>query len=374
MDSSGIASPFDGPQGDPQTGLQQCHGATAGPGAAAHQLRHRGEVDAGPVGDRAHTASLDFAQGEHQEPNLLGRDVIAGLVGPRAAESSRRVEPGTWGHDGNVVPASEYPGIYTRNTEEFARRVAGFLPRQVDLEEWLAVRPFVHDVLSRFGTVFAPHDNQPLIGLTRLAIWAHCLNRYELTTEQVLDPVMIHAFLRDAQRHRGMSSQWSQKLHLLSPWSSRCATARYQCGTTWSLTQRETDAMWDWALGQRSGMQRRRALVYLTLGLGAGLQVKDIGGLRVRHILFEQDRILVGAPRSRYLRVVPVNPPWDDFLRHAADDLTPDDLVLMPGLDIEPRRAMQRFYCTMRYQGTAVPSLPRLNRTWAQQAAWGALT
>lgn len=94
-------------------------------------------------------------------------------------------------------------------------------------------------------------------------------------------------------------------------------------------TPAELISLRSWARGQTTGRKRRDCLTLLALSIGTGLSATEIGLIKARHIVVDEDGVLVVVEGQRN-RTVPVLTQWGDVLIEAAAEVDPESYLFCP--------------------------------------------
>jgi integrase len=123
----------------------------------------------------------------------------------------------------------------------------------------------------------------------------------------------------------------------------------------------EQAALRSWARGGRTEYRREQSALLLALGIGAGLQRADVIDLRVKHLIVDQDGVLVNVVGGKHPRAVPVLSDWEEALVDTVNSgRDPDTYLVLP----RTKSRLKNLFNTQNVSGTGAPSTNRMRATW----------
>lgn len=210
-----------------------------------------------------------------------------------------------------------------------------FVPRAISEQEWVAVRPLMHEILRRSGIRGTTAFKQHMSDVTLYLAWAY-RQGCALQIATVLDHKLIEEWARiemspldDTTRNTRRSRLRSLASNLNpGPTAPPRGTPISRAAVRPPYTDQEAAAIVRIATTQPSPRMRRQLCALVGLGLGAGLDSTDLRHLRAGHV---QDRgdagVWVNVTGTR-TRLVVVRRQHEDLVRAGIEGLAPGDLVL----------------------------------------------
>jgi hypothetical protein len=244
--------------------------------------------------------------------------------------------------------------------------LARYQPRNIDLQQWSAIRPFVVGLAGRLDLVGQASAARIIRVLTRLAVW--CVGEgLPLEVEVVLDPDTVERFValgladdRSRATYRAVLRRVGPLLTRRAPWEPRPAVAsRRQVALPY--TQTEMSRLVVDAGLQPTAARRRAAQALMALGAGAGLDGRWVARVAAGDVCRAGDLVLVrvGEPAAR---VVPLLARWEDEVRELADSA--GDEFLVGGRSTSRNRAGALAASLVVPLGHPRLSAARLRSTW----------
>ena len=244
--------------------------------------------------------------------------------------------------------------------------LASYRPLRITPRDWMAVRPFVLEMVTRLRLDGGAGAVRVVRVLARLAAWA-AGERLPLDAEVVLDPDTVERFVavgladdRSRATYRATLRRVGPLLTTKAPWEAKPApVARRHVASPY--TPRELDGLRVAALAQPTPGRVRSARALLALGGGAGLDGRWVARVAAHDVRVGDGAVIlrVGEPVAR---VVPVLACWErEVLDLAA---TAGCEVLVGGNSTSRNRAGALAASLVVASGSPKFSASRLRSTW----------
>jgi integrase len=346
-------------------------------------------ADTGTSGDLADTVLVgEGPQFEGEESSDFGHGIGTDLVGPVAAETTRRGSDGTGHkfslrarevktlHSTNADVTGQAYGVLSKQQQQqqvrlgatVTRKIENFVP-MIPSEHWDAIGAFVRSAITDVEPSSPIMAKKALGSVTAFVHWAWKVG-YELDRKIVFDRFTIEEFIAVGYpqnwsngTRRNMRTQLFSVSQVLLGAEARIPRLNPLPGETPSqpYSAKEIIALRSWANGQATPTRRRDAIVLLALGAGAGLKVEDLFPLRRRDITVIDGFVIVNVG-GRRPRQVPVLAEWEGDLLDAISVLSPDVYAFSQGRTGSEKNTVTHF--VDRTSGEFKPHTFRLRVTW----------
>lgn len=248
----------------------------------------------------------------------------------------------------------------------------GYVPRHLDLYDWLAVRDWCLQVVRTYQPA-SVDDARRLIGdLSWFAAWAHRAAGHDLEVASILVPGLIGEYIdqhcdRLSPKVRAMARA---RLRRLAKAANRDFPPDLPGETAYTSAWRpdpyspsELAAINDWLHGQRTATRRHKASILCALALGAGLYSHEAVRLRVRDITTDQDGTQVHV-RGTTPRIVPVARDWEQPLQQLAASTDAGCYAIIPGRTGTNPSIVSAILAKANDDCGQVPTMSRMRATW----------
>lgn len=251
---------------------------------------------------------------------------------------------------------------------KFAEKVASYTPREVDPQVWAQIRPFVVEMLCRYEPETEASTNQRLTALTAFCAWAQARG-YALERTSLLTLERVEAFTSTAPLGKTAAANYRSRLRGIvrkvnpsgTGVSATVAMAHKPIQAPYSPA--ETAALVRIARTQPSANLGRQLCACVGLGLGAGLDSRDLRPLRRKDVVDHGDdgiRVKVSgpSPRSVWVRI-----DFESLVRAGLNGLGKDRLII--GVSEDRRNVAAKVFEQAHILGDAPPfSQSRMRITW----------
>lgn len=246
-----------------------------------------------------------------------------------------------------------------------------YVPRGVDLPQWLMVRSFTILIVNLMQPASLDEARRWMTVVARLVVFGHCTCGHPLEVEYILHPAVIAEFIDSGLGYSPKVSQmWASKLTSLA----RRINPKFPDGPVYTphlaawrpepYTLSEDGRVFDWADGQRTVMRRGNAWRLIALTMGAGLRTRELADVRVRDITVDNLGVLVKV-RHTPARIVPVLARFEGpLIAMAAEGIDPAAHVFVPGATVRKSKTVADFLKDCNSDCGLPLSTQRARATW----------
>lgn len=258
--------------------------------------------------------------------------------------------------------------------EDVERVVANYVPRYVDLHDWLTIREFVRAAVLDSTPPGEEEARRRITIVGQLVGWAHCRAGYPLARESIftldvigewIDQECGHYTLKVRKMYRARLKSMAKVINPEFP-DVPNETAYLSAWHPEPYTDAEVAEVVGWAKGQTTAVRRHKAMVLLALALGAGLTTEEVVRLRVSDITIDDQGVVldVGGHNPRQ---VPVLAEWEhvltDLVAHVRP-VDPESYVFAPGRTNSKPHLVAGFVKSTNRNGGVAPQPRRMRATW----------
>ena len=317
-------------------------------------------------------------------PNLI-LFPVARTNGPAADQQREALTPGYYlGRPPAPSPAN-HPAWFSAGMnqdritpaagpEDVTHVVSNYVPRYVDLHDWLEVREFVQKAVLDSLPPSGDEARRRITIVGMLVAWAHRQAGYDLDRTAIFTLDVISEWIDQQCGH------YSLKVRKM--YRARLKTIAATINPEFPLVQNETayQSAWNpdpyseaelaeivgWANGQSTAMRRHKAQVLLALTVGAGLYTNEVAALRVSDVEVDGSGVLLHV-RGEHARTVPVLAEWEDVLKELVANVRPVDpeaFVFAPGRRNQKPQVVTGFVQSSNRSGKVEPQTRRMRATW----------
>lgn len=348
--------------GGPDVGLeavfQTGDGAQVGPRRSVKNGGHGRVVDLSETGDLAGGASVHDLL-EFQRERSCGFDTRVPGGAPRpVVDGGRRNESSGPGHSETVRPnltivVSEKAGHGNSHTASFdiggsyhqtyrqvegnavSRVIKGYNATAIQPENWAAIESFVRRSVWQVLPSDAQQASKFMTVLSAHVHWCWQHRGYDLEPTVIFRNEVIDDFLQNGTRHLGKRSVATYRSRLtamqkaLLPWQLRTGelTPIGRVGASEPYSQGQVAALHTWAVQQGTVYRKVNGHILLALGLGAGLSAGEVEQVRCRHVVVDDEGVMVEVVGERP-RLVPVLAEWEEVVAAVAQAAMNQDQFL----------------------------------------------
>ena len=260
--------------------------------------------------------------------------------------------------------------IFAALPAECVRRMVTYQPRMSEAR-WERIREFVEDATAVTAPRCAYTQERLLIVCSGYVDWAVNVAGYPLSAKVVFRHELISRYTTDFLRksagtrrnYRAILLRISEVLlpeHggvSLAPLNDRVSMRPY---SETDLTQLQ-----HWANGQNTPSREHNAMVLLGLCVGGGLWANEVCEARRSDIHFDGEGVLISI-RGTNSRDVPLLARWEPWLRHAVDNLSPDDRVFgnKTRKNNSKNLVTAFIHSSVQSPGLVAPQTNRMRATW----------
>ncbi|MGO1542896.1 MAG: hypothetical protein ACTHXA_00990 [Gulosibacter sp.] len=209
-------------------------------------------------------------------------------------------------------------------------------PKACSQQQWDEIKNFVNEIATEWLAGKNRETWHGVVNLTgRFVVWAYFKQGYPLE-RTLFRQEIVNDFIASALEGRTEKTRATQRDSLFAV--GRVVLQRMfvaperekisQRVETEPYTEAEQIALGMWANTQPSEQSRENAFVILALGLGAGLNMRDINHLKVRDIHVDDAGVVVTPCDGRF---VPMLRQWERIIADTVKPLRTEDYVFRPG-------------------------------------------
>ncbi len=258
--------------------------------------------------------------------------------------------------------------------EDVTHVVMNYVPRYVDLHDWLVVREFVQQAVLDSQPISGDEARRRITIVGMMVAWAHRLAGYDLDRTAIftldvigewIDQECGHYSLKVRKMYRARLKSISKTINPEFP-DVPNETAYQSAWNPDPYSAEELAEVVGWANGQSTAMRRHKALVLLALTVGAGLYTQEVAALKVSDIEVDDDGVLLHV-RGEHPREVPVLAEWEGVLRELVANVRPVDpeaFAFAPGRTNKKPNVVTRFVQSSNKGGKVEPMTRRMRATW----------
>lgn len=316
-------------------------------------------------------------------PNLIPFPVSR-THGPAADKQRERLTPGYYVGRPPAPSPANHPAWFSAGMnqdkitpvtpEDVTHVVRNYVPRYVDLHDWLAVREFVQEAVLDSLPPSGDEARRRITIVAMMVAWAHRTAGYDLDRTAIFTLDVISEWI-DQQ-----CGQYTVKVKKM--YRARLKSIAKEINSEFPVVPNETSysSAWNpqpysaaelaevvgWARGQSTAMRRHKAEVLLSLTVGAGLYTNEVAALRVSDIESDAEGVLLHV-RGAYERTVPVLAEWEDTLRDLVANVQPVDpeaYAFAPGRMNAKPAVVTAFVQSSNRSGSVEPQTRRMRATW----------
>ncbi|GAA1380782.1 hypothetical protein GCM10009638_25660 [Luteococcus sanguinis] len=258
--------------------------------------------------------------------------------------------------------------------EDVTHVVMNYVPRYVDLHDWLVVREFVQRAVLDSQPISGDEARRRITIVGMMVAWAHRLAGYDLDRTAIftldvigewIDQECGHYSLKVRKMYRARLKSISKTINPEFP-DVPNETAYQSAWNPDPYSAEELAEVVGWANGQSTAMRRHKALVLLALTVGAGLYTQEVAALKVSDIEVDDDGVLLHV-RGEHPREVPVLAEWEGVLRELVANVRPVDpeaFAFASGRTNKKPNVVTRFVQSSNKGGKVEPMTRRMRATW----------
>ncbi len=333
------------PQVSSQPGLETGNGEQVWPASAMQDVADGDVIDAGlfldgadaVVADRITQIHREFASGlydriaagtvwpvRHQVSRVVtGRashaltlfdadciGVVSPLLFAGNDSSANRQQDAAYSHNGNRNDQIRYGE---------RRSMDPYRPNSIPEDGWDRIADFVQEAVTDCVEFCAYSHRELMVAAAPHVWWSHQTCGLKLSRNLIFRRDVIADHIERGCRHLAPASAGNRRSQLLrmaeillpnQPAIPMPALPAAEPQPPYSAA--EITQLRSWARGQRTNYAQRNCEILLALGLGAGLLAADVRSLRVRHVLEDDNGVLLRVPGTK-ARSVPVLREWEDI-------------------------------------------------------------
>ncbi len=261
-----------------------------------------------------------------------------------------------------------------RDSESVEHVVANYVPRYVDVYDWIVIRDFVREAVLDSKPISADEARRRITIVGLLVAWGHREACYALTRDALFTLDVISEWIDQECQHYSLKVRKMYRARL----KSIAATinpkfpvlpqeSAYQ--SAWNpdpYSDAEVIQIKGWARSQTTEVRRNKAHVLLALTMGAGLYTHEVAALRLRDIEIDDQGVIIhvhgGTPRD-----VPVLAEWEDVLKELVTNVRPvdpDAYAFAPGRTNRKPNLVTAFVASTNRNKGVEPLTRRMRATW----------
>lgn len=221
-----------------------------------------------------------------------------------------------------------------------SRVITAYNASRIQAEHWAAIESFVRRSVTQVIPNDATQAAKYMTVLTSHVHWCWQDRGYALEPTVIFRNEVIDEFLQHGTAHLGARSVATYRSRLVSmskallPWHLRTGelTPIGRIGAKEPYSNGQIAALHTWAVQQGTAYRQVNCHVLLALGLGAGLSAGEVEQVRGRHVVVDDEGVLVEVVGDRP-RFVPVLAEWETVVADVATAAMNKDQFLF-----KPRR------------------------------------
>lgn len=243
----------------------------------------------------------------------------------------------------------------------------GIYTPTIPTEEWVALSPFVHDVVAAVRDRVTYPEPVLFHTVTHHVHWAHFIAGFDLSRAPVFERDVIGYSVAmmptnspsTMGRTRSILLRVGESLGVIDVPAPLPPLKAADPSEPYSST--DVEDLRAWAYCQRGAQQQASAQALVALGLGCGLPTRDLA--RVRAMDADLTAATVSIAAGAFPRVVAVDPDWLEDLKEVAEQSArPHATLFRPGV-VFHRNTVLTFVQRAMGAGLA-PSTQRMRATW----------
>lgn len=347
-----LGAQFPGNTSRPEVGLQSMFEASeraqVGP---RRSVENRGDgcvVDSGEAGDLASGATVhDLVQFQRKRSGSFHAGVVRGALGP-VVDGGRRDQTGgprhaetvrpnltvvvseEAGHDNSQTASFDDGGSYHQTYRQVerdavSRVIRGYNATGIQPEHWAAIETFVRRSVAQVVPNDAAQAAKFMTVLAAHVHWCWQDRGYELEPTVIFRNEVIDEFLQKGTAHMSRRSVATYRSRLVAmskvllPWHLRTGelTPMGRVRASEPYSHGQVAALHTWAQQQGTEYRKVNCHVLLSLGLGTGLSAGEVEQVRTRHVVVDDEGVLVQVVGERP-RLVPILTEWEGIIAEVA--------------------------------------------------------
>lgn len=253
--------------------------------------------------------------------------------------------------------------------------IATYTPASLTHPQWARIAGFVRDVVSDFKTrnPYTYSSRHVMSAVTSHTHWVTAIACLPLDRSVIFHRDVIADYIAHGTPALKPNSRATRRTMLLRVAETALPTpervtrlaAVHKDIVARPYTPAEQLALRSWAEGQITAKRRIECRAILALGLGAGLNNREILSLRAHDIAIDDHGVLVSVSGDAVTtRQVPVLAEWEQGLVDIVEHRDPVDWLIAPGRHGHSKNTLNATIEKSAPEGSLRPAPARMRNTW----------